>query len=171
MKKTIFKGLFIAIFIAMMMPVQSFSQEMKNWNWDSYKIKFQLPTDWVVKESSGTDFIAKGPDDVTIRIKPLTYIRDSKGAAKYGFDTYDVVLDRSIKSQSTLASGDSGLERYIIFGEGKSSATRSPIFCGVIGLKHPETGKTLYVRFWWFQRLNAKYSDLTYKIANSFKKK
>ncbi len=170
MKKTLFLTLLVAFCLTLVIkPQQAHAQRMKPWTWKSYKVKFKLPYNWKVKKSSGYVFIAKGPDDVTIKIKPLTYIKDARGAAKYGFNTYSVVKQRKIISQNSMSRDRSGLKRYIIFGEGKSSRTYSPIYCGIIGLWNPATGKTMYVRFWWFKKYDHKYRNITYKIAKSFK--
>jgi len=54
-----------------------YAQALKAWNWTDYKMKFQAPNDFTIKESSGTIFSA-GNDHLYLTIYPkkgenLTY--------------------------------------------------------------------------------------------------
>ncbi len=168
MKKQITKALMLVFAASMLLPSYSFSQSMRNWTWRPYKVKFKMPYNWKAKKSTGYVFIAKGPNDVTMKIKPLSYIRTAKKAAEYGMKTYSVVKSKRVQRRRYLRSA-AGMTRYVIIGSGKSSRSRSPINFGVIGLKNSRTGKNLYVRFWWFKRQHSQMIRTLNKIAKSFK--
>ncbi len=145
-----------------------FAEATQTWRWAPHRVKFDLPKSFKVKMNNKDTFIAKGEHDVTIKIQTIT-AEDAKAAAENGYNSYTVVLDKQILQQRELSADASGLTRYMIYGTGKSSRTKSPAKFGIVGLKNPRTGVTLYARFWWFDKHNGTYGPATFKIANSFR--
>ena len=154
---------------AFFLPSRSLqAQRMKNWTWKSQNLRFQLPANWKIKRNTATVFIAKGPNNVTIKIAPA-HQRTAIRAARYGLNTYRVILRKRIIQKKYISSGGTGLMRYITFGTGQENKYRRPVNFGIIGLKNKKTRKTHYVRFWWYIKDNARFNRITYKIATSFR--
>ena len=174
MKKSLIVGL-IATSLLIVSSSGLSAGKMKRWTWKRYSIQFKLPSNWKVTKNTRTALIAKG-DGVVMKIGPSRGAGTAMGIAQKAYRSYSVMNRKRIMAKRSLRRGNSGLNRYIIFGKGKYSLRRPrgyrgrPITFGIIGLTKP--GTKLYVRFYWFsdRKTAQKNNRNTYKIAKSFKK-
>jgi len=67
MKKALFAIAVALLFIA----TSTYSQSMKDFTWDSYNVKFSIPTTFQVDKSTGSEFQA-GNEGVYLSIYPKT---------------------------------------------------------------------------------------------------
>jgi len=158
-------------------PSESIS--FKKMNWKSYNIKFQVPRHWKITRSDGKAFIAKG-DGVVMAIYPKKYSsHTAKSIAKRAYYGYPVIGYKRIHRQKYLAKGNTGLNRYIIFGSAKYTYKRPagfygrPVQFGIIGMTNPRESISLFCRFYWFtdesqSKISRNYAN-TYRLANSFR--
>lgn len=150
------------------------SAQLKNWTWNKYRLKFQLPSDWKVTKNTGTAFIAKGKG-VVMKIGPWEGSRSdtAETVATKALSTYTVVGNAQVMGRKDLGA-NGGLERFIIYGKGvynlKGRSKGKPVRFGIIGLISQKSVNNAYVRFWWFDSgpHAATNNKTTYTVATSF---
>ena len=135
--------------------------QMKSWTWSNYKMKFQAPNTFNIKESSATVFSA-GNDNIYLTIYPkkgenLTYERMKDALQKWA-------RDNGVEWNSSDLGYMSSLNRYwgyYIDGKGSNGLPTSLLL-----LVDPDyTDNSFYV---WLQ-YQSGYVDTAVDILKSFK--
>ncbi|HTM93818.1 MAG TPA: hypothetical protein VL095_15455 [Flavisolibacter sp.] len=135
--------------------------QMKSWTWSNYKMKFQAPNTFTIKESSATVFSA-GNDNIYLTIYPkkgekLTYERMKDALQKWA-------RDNGVEWNSSDLGYMSSLNRYwgyYIDGKGSNGLPTSLLL-----LVDPDyTDNSFYV---WLQ-YQSGYVDTVVDILKSFK--
>lgn len=135
--------------------------QMKSWTWSNYKMKFQAPSSFNVKESSASVFSA-GNDKIYLTIYPkkgekLTYERMKDALQKWA-------RDNGVEWNSSDLGYMSSLNRYwgyYIDGKGSNGLPTSLLL-----LVDPDyTDNSFYV---WLQ-YQSGYVDTVVDILKSFK--
>jgi hypothetical protein len=135
--------------------------QMKSWTWSNYKMKFQAPNSFSIKESSSTVFSA-GNDNIYLTIYPkkgeeLTYDKMKGALQKWA-------RDNGIEWNSTDLGYMSSLNRYwgyYIDGKGSNGLPTSLLL--LVDPDYPEN--SFYV---WLQ-YQSSYVDTAVEILKSFK--
>ncbi len=172
MKKIILPILLILFSITLIQldSVHSFAG-WKQWTWPTYKVKFNLPSDWRVSENHSKKFFAHNTSrSLSIWIGPW-FGKRNDGADKvasrafYGFNQ---VSNKRILEKGWVNLSSDFEKGYIIYGTGKQNGRW--LYFGILGLVHPNSNANLFVRFaWWSNpRTNSVNTRLVTSIAKSF---
>lgn len=138
-----------------------YAQSLKGWTWSDYKMKFQAPNNFTVKESSGTIFSA-GNDNIYLTIYPkkgenLTYSSMKNVLQKWA-------RDNNVDFNSSDMGYMSNLNRYwgyYIDGTGSNGLPTSLLL--LTDPDYPE-----YSFYVWLQ-YQSGYLDTAVDILKSFK--
>jgi hypothetical protein len=138
-----------------------YAQSLKGWTWSNYKMKFQAPDNFAIKESSGTIFSA-GNDHLYLTIYPkkgenLTYSGMKDALQKWA-------RDNNVDWNSNDLGYMSNLNRYwgyYIDGTGSNGLPTSLLL--LVDPDYPEN--SFYV---WLQ-YQSGYLDTAVDILKSFK--
>jgi hypothetical protein len=138
-----------------------YAQSLKGWTWSNYKMKFQAPDNFTIKESSGTIFSA-GNDHLYLTIYPkkgenLTYSGMKDALQKWA-------RDNNVDWNSNDLGYMSNLNRYwgyYIDGTGSNGLPTSLLL--LVDPDYPEN--SFYV---WLQ-YQSGYLDTAVDILKSFK--
>ena len=170
MRKTLYLSL--ACIISLLLVGSGLnSQTLKDWEWKKYRIKFKLPSSWIVTKNNDKTFIAKGAGVV---MKIGTYKSSNataKSVANRAFSSYGILQDKKIINQKQMKPRG-GLMKYMIVGTAiyRNKNIEKKVYYGIIGMINPENVDRIYVRLWWFagRKNTGKNSRLTALVANSF---
>ena len=110
----------------------------KNWTWKRYRIKFKLPRSWKVTKNNRNSFIAKGPGAV-MKIGPWRgRSATARSVATKALNSYSIIRNRRVLRRKTLRKGNSGLNRYMLYGKakynGRGSSNGKPVRFGIVGM-------------------------------------
>ena len=138
-----------------------YAQSLKGWTWSDYKMKFQAPNDFSIKESSGTIFSA-GNDHLMLTIYPkkgenLTYTGLKDALQKWA-------RSNNVDWNSNDLGYMSNLNRYwgyYIDGTGSNGLPTSLLL--LVDPDYPE-----YSFYVWLQ-YQSGYIDTAVEILKSFK--
>lgn len=154
------KRLLLTAFLALSFNL-IYAQSLKGWTWTDYKMKFQAPSDFSIKESSGTIFSA-GNDHLYLTIYPkkgenLTYSGMKDALQKWA-------RDNNVDWNSDNLGYMSDLNRYwgyYIDGSGSNGLPTSLLL--LVDPDYPE-----YSFYVWLQ-YQSGYLDTAVDILKSFK--
>ena len=138
-----------------------YSQSLKGWTWADYKMKFQAPNDFSVKESSGTIFSA-GNDHLYLTIYPKKGEQLTYGGMKDALQKW--ARDNNIDWNSNDLGYMSNLNRYwgyYIDGTGSNGLPTSLLL--LVDPDYPE-----YSFYVWLQ-YQSGYLDTAVDILKSFR--
>jgi hypothetical protein len=138
-----------------------YAQALKAWTWTDYKMKFQAPNNFIIKESSGTSFSA-GNDHLNLTIYPkkgenLTYDGMKNALQKWARDS-------KVDWNSNNLGYTSSLNRYwgyYIDGTGSNGLPTSLLL--LVDPDYPE-----YSFYVWLQ-YQSEYLNTAADILKSFK--
>lgn len=146
-------------FIFIILAYAASGQSLKTWKWDDYKMKFKVPTDFVVKESTGTKFSAgNGKLHLTIYPKKGRSMEESdlKSALRTWASDQNVEYEGGVKKMTNL----NGYWGVYIDGTGDNGLPTSLLL-----LVDPDFSTTaLYI---WLQ-YKSSYLDTAVDILKSF---
>ncbi len=138
-----------------------YAQSLKGWTWTDYKMKFQAPNNFSIKESSGTVFSA-GNDNIFLSIYPkkgenLTYERMKGALQKWA-------RENNVDFNSNNVGYMSNLNRYwgyYVDGTGSNGLPTSLLL--LVDPDYPE-----YSFYVWLQ-YQSGYLNTAVEILKSFK--
>ena len=138
-----------------------YAQSLKGWTWTDYKMKFQAPNDFSIKESSGTIFSA-GNDHLMLTIYPKKGENLTYNSMKDALQTW--ARSNNVDWNSNDLGYMSNLNRYwgyYIDGTGSNGLPTSLLL--LVDPDYPE-----YSFYVWLQ-YQSGYIDTAVEILKSFK--
>lgn len=73
--------------VVLLLPFTAIAQEMEEYTWEQFNIKFKIPVTLTITESSGEKFIA-GNDDINVSLYPQTDLAYTKDDMKSALETW-----------------------------------------------------------------------------------
>ncbi|HJY64012.1 MAG TPA: hypothetical protein VJ455_07635 [Ignavibacteria bacterium] len=160
MKKTFISALF-SVFALLLFTGSTLSQKMINYTWDTYHVKFQIPSTFTVDKNNDDEFGA-GDGDIYLNIYPRKGSSMSYGKMKQALE--DWALDSKVYGYDNVNEMENLNGYWGVYIDGKNRSNDLP--ATLLLLIHPDyTSTQLYI---WINYKSSDF-DTALKMLKSFK--